>query len=182
MSAEKLAGIYASGDDPWNFRTSAYEQAKFRATAAALPRSAYRAALEVGCGNGELARHVAPRCEDYLGVDAIDAALGAAMQAVPTARFRKLFLPGSLPEGPFDLILLSEILYFLSPEALADLAARIDGRWPGADVLCVNWLGESGNPLQGAEAFSLFAAASQRPFRRVDASTSYRIDVAEALA
>ena len=72
---DHLETIYADGDDPWGFRTSAYEQAKFRATRAALGRPSYASALEIGCGNGELARHIAPICDQYTGVDAVETAL-----------------------------------------------------------------------------------------------------------
>ena len=43
-----LQALYAGGDDPWGFRTSAYEQAKYQATRAALAQSAYASALELG--------------------------------------------------------------------------------------------------------------------------------------
>ena len=100
VSCEQLEGIYAAGDDPWSFRTSAYEQSKFRATCAALPRRSYRSVLELGCGNGELARHIAPRCAAYTGVDAVQTALDAARRALPEGRFHRLFLPALLPAIP----------------------------------------------------------------------------------
>ena len=71
---EDLQRLYAGSVDPWNFRESAYEQAKFAATRDALARPRYAACLELGCGNGELARHVAPLCDRYVGVDAVEIA------------------------------------------------------------------------------------------------------------
>jgi SAM-dependent methyltransferase len=182
VSRAHLARLYAAGDDPWGFRTSGYEQAKFRATRAALPRRRYRAALEVGCGNGELARHLAPACGTYTGIDAVPAALDAARRAVPSARFEHVFLPAPLPDAPYDLIVLSEILYFLDAPAIDDLARQIDGRWPAADIVCVTWLGDTGNPLGGAEALGLFFAASQRRFRPAGAAARYRIDLSHGAA
>jgi SAM-dependent methyltransferase len=179
VTRDHLEGLYADGDDPWSFRTSAYEQAKFRATCAALPRPHYRSALELGCGNGELARHIAPRCDAYTGVDAVPTALEAARRAVPQARFHQLYLPADLPAGPHDLLILSEVLYFLDAPGLAALAGQIGRRWPGADLLCVTWLGPSGNALEGEEALTLFRDALRRPLRKVAATGHYRIDVAE---
>ncbi|WP_341212980.1 SAM-dependent methyltransferase [uncultured Limimaricola sp.] len=179
VSPERLDRIYAVGDDPWSFRTSAYEQSKFRATCDALPRRAYRSALELGCGNGELARHVAPLCDAYTGVDAVETALVAARRAVPQGRFHRLYLPAALPDGAHDLILLSEVLYFLDPAGLSDLARQIDQGWPLADLVCVTWLGPSGNALEGQEALDFFKAASARDIRRVAMTDRYRIDVAE---
>ncbi|MGR3498977.1 MAG: class I SAM-dependent methyltransferase [Limimaricola soesokkakensis] len=179
VSCDQLERIYAVGDDPWSFRTSAYEQSKFRATCAALPRRTYRSVLELGCGNGELARHVAPRCAAYTGVDAVQTALDAARRAIPEGRFHRLFLPAPLPGGDYDLLLLSEVLYFLDPPGLAALAQQIDRRWPAADLVCVTWLGPSGNALQGAEALEIFRASSQKALRCAMSTDRYRIDVAE---
>ncbi len=180
VAPERLEALYAATDDPWNFRTSAYERRKFEATRDALPRAAYASALEIGCGNGELARHIAPRCAAYHGVDAVETALAAARRAVPGARFHRLLLPAPLPEGPHDLIVLSEILYFLDAEGLAALARQIDARWPTADLVCVTWLGPSGNPLEGQAALDLFCAATTRRFRLAGQREEYRIDVSES--
>ncbi|MDO6587664.1 class I SAM-dependent methyltransferase [Salipiger sp. 1_MG-2023] len=179
---DHLETLYANGDDPWGFRTSAYEQAKFRATRAALGRPAYSSTLELGCGNGELARHIAPICGQYTGVDAVETALQAARRAVPGGHFVQLFLPAPLPGGPHDLIILSEILYFLDPDGIRALAAQIDGRWPGAELLCVIWLGHSGNPLQGRDALDLFRGATSRAWHRAGGGARYRIDRAEGRA
>jgi len=98
VDLDHLGTLYADGDDPWGFRSSPYEQAKFRATRAALARPGFGSALELGCGNGELARHIAPICARYTGVDAVDKALQAARRAVPGGRFEQLFLPAPRPE------------------------------------------------------------------------------------
>lgn len=182
VAPDHLESLYAATDDPWRFRTSAYERAKFSATRQALPRRRYRSGLEIGCGNGELARRLAPCCTAYTGVDAVERALVAARRAVPSGRFCRLMLPAPLPEGAHDLIVLSEILYFLDGAGIAALAAQIDARWPEADLLCVTWLGPSGNPLQGEEAFALFAEATARRFRAAGGTRRYRIDVAEGTA
>jgi SAM-dependent methyltransferase len=180
VAPDHLAALYAESDDPWDFRQSPYEQEKFRATCAALPRPRYRSVLELGCGNGELARHIATRCESYTGVDAVETALDAARQAVPRGRFVRAYLPAPLPGGGHDLILLSEILYFLDAPGIRDLAEQIDRRWPEADLICVSWLGPSGNSLQGQEALDLFRDARPRAFRCLRPGPGYRIDIAEA--
>lgn len=178
VSPAHLDELYAGTDDPWGFRTSPYEIARFAATVAALPRLTYAHALEVGCGNGELARRIAPRCGAYTGVDAVVDALVAARAAVPEGRFVQAFLPSPLPRGEYDLIVLSEVLYFLDRPGLRDLAAQIDARWPRADVVAVTWLGPSGNPLEGPAALTAFAKATGR--RRASAPPGdprHRIDV-----
>ncbi len=174
----RLKEIYGCSDDPWSFRSSAYEQAKFRATADALARTRYRSALEVGCGNGELARHIAPRCDIYTGMDAVATALKAARRAVPLGHFVQAYLPCPLPDGRYDLIVLSEVLYFLDAPGLVSLAREIAQRWPDAEVLSVTWLGPSGNPLEGTEALGIFAAALGPGFKPIVVmqSEEFRID------
>ena len=174
-----LEAIYADGDDPWNFRSSPYEAAKFAATANALPRARYRSALELGCGNGELARRLAPRCARYTGLDAVGTALEAARRAVPDGRFVQGFLPCPLPPGDHDLIVLSEVLYFLDAWGIDWLAEEIDRLWPAADVVIVTWRGPSGNALEGEAALALFLAAADASRRAATARLEdrYRIEV-----
>lgn len=178
VGREHLRALYAGGDDPWGFRTSDYERSKFEATRAALLREGYESALEVGCGNGELARRLAPLCARYAGLDAVEAALAAARRAVPEGTFVQGYLPCELPGGSHDLIVLSEILYFLDEPGLAALAGQIARRWPGAEVLAVTWLGPSGNALEGEAALAAFARAAAPALALVPVARTdrYRID------
>lgn len=174
---DHLKALYMATDDPWDFRTSPYEAGKFVATVAALPRQRYAHALELGCGNGELARRVAPRCAAYTGLDAVEIPLAAARVAVPHGRFIQGYLPCPLPDGPYDLILLSEILYFLDRDAIAMLASQLDAKHPDADIVAVTWCGPSGNAIEGEAAVDLYADASARtriPFERTH--PDFRID------
>lgn len=176
-----LLGLYAETDDPWGFRTSDYEAGRIAAVARALPRSHYASALELGCGNGELARRIAPRCGFYTGLDAVPAALAAARLAVPEGRFVEGFLPCDLPGMDHDLVLLSEVLYFLSPEAIRDLASCIDRAFPGADVITVTWCGPTGHALTGAEASAIFFGATRRACRTAGTDARYRIATYDSL-
>ena len=177
VSQERLEALYAQGDDPWGFRSSPYEAAKYAATLAALPHARYAHILEIGCGNGELARRLATRCDRYTGIDAVETALAAARLAVPEGRFVRTFLPGPLPPGAYDLIVVSEILYFLDRPGLADLAGRIDAAAPDARIVAVTWLGPSGNPLEGMEALDAFRAATPRSSVPARVEAAYRIDL-----
>ena len=178
VCATQLEAIYAHSDDPWNFRTSQYELAKFAATRAALLRNAYASALELGCGNGELARHLAPLCARYTGLDAVETALAAARRAVPPGCFVHGYLPCILPGGDHDLIVVSEVLYFLDTPGLLAVAGQIARRWPRAEILSVNWLGPSGNALEGEEALHAFAQGLGRASAGslIVRSAQYRID------
>lgn len=178
VSQDHLQALYANEDDPWEFRTSAYERAKFRATADVLLRPTYSSALELGCGNGELARHIAPRCARYTGLDAVACALDAARRVVPEGQFVQAYLPCDLPDGPHDLIVLSEVLYFLDHDGLFSLGHQLARRWPAAEVVAVTWLGPTGNPLEGEAALMAFVGAVSPGFTAtlLARNESYRID------
>ena len=155
---------YKADIDPWRFRTSEYERDKYRATLRALTREKYAAALEVGCSIGELTKLLAPRCTDLLAVDGSVTAIEAAKLVNGSdISFRVANLPAEFPDGSFDLIVLSEILYYFEKsdlvrvaESCADAISR-----DGEIVLC-HWLGETDYPLSGADASEVFARAIKK--------------------
>jgi SAM-dependent methyltransferase len=178
VTLAELEQKYRHSADPWEFRTSAYEQEKFVATRDALARPSYRSALELGCGNGALAEKLSPLCARYVGVDGVKRAVEAAREAVPAARFSQRLFPCDLPQGDHDLIILSEILYFLDDADIAKLAAQITQAWPRAEIICVTYLGPTGHSLQGAEALDIFCGAlgPRFQFENIKTTTGYRID------
>ena len=172
-----LNALYADTADPWNFAESDYEQDKFAATRAALSRPRYEHAFELGCGNGQLARHLAPLCDTYTGMDAVEVAVEAARRTLPQASFLQGFYPCALPKYAFDLLILSEILYFLAPNALRNLARDIAASWSQAEVICVTYLGQTGHGLQGQEALEIFTTVlDTHAFEAVTRTKGYRID------
>jgi hypothetical protein len=57
----------------------------------------------------------------------------------------------------FDLIVLSEVLYFLVPSEIASVADRVAGTLaPDGVVLLVNWLGQADDPCTGDQAARIF--------------------------
>ncbi len=175
--------LYAANADPWGFRTSGYEHDKYRATLAALPDRRFRSALEVGCSIGELTRRLAPRCDRLLGLDLSEAALReaeAACAGLDGVGFRRAAVPADWPDGAFDLVVLSEVLYFLVPDDLAAVAGRCLGSLePGGVVVLVNWTGPTDDPLSGDDAAELFIAGTAARLRAVrqERHPGYRLDV-----
>ncbi len=181
--AAHFARLYAASPDPWGFRTSGYERDKYAETLAALPDRRFRSALEVGCSIGELTRRLAPRCDRLLGLDLSGDALreaAATCAGLAGVAFRQATVPAEWPDGPFDLVVLSEVLYFLVPDDLAVLARRcLDSLDPGGVVLLVNWTEPTDDPLSGDDAAELFiarAAPRLRPVRQ-DRRPGYRLDL-----
>jgi SAM-dependent methyltransferase len=178
-TSDELEALYAHSADPWDFRTSAYEQVKYRQTMAQLPRARYGDVLEVGCSIGVLGQMLARRCDRYLGIDASHRALETARAtARPGMAFRHGMVPAWFPPGPFDLIVLSEVLYYLATPELRRLALRVRAAAPRGDIVCVNYLGDTGRDCGGAEALRTFAVALGRPLVQTVATAGYRIDVA----
>jgi len=122
-------GLFAGNDDPWAFRQRWYEQRKRAITLAALPRPHYRAIFEPGCANGELSFELASRCDRLLCCDtAATAATLARTRLGPFehAEVRHARLPGDWPDEKFDLIVLSEIGYYLDAEDMKRLIQRAE--------------------------------------------------------
>ncbi|MGX7705995.1 class I SAM-dependent DNA methyltransferase [Methylobacterium sp. Gmos1] len=174
---------YAADPDPWNFESSPYERDKYAATLAALPRPRYAAALEVGCSIGVLTAALAPRCDALTALDVAEAALDQARARCrdrPGVRLIRAQVPGEWPDGTFDLILLSEVVYYLDAGDVARLAARVRGSLhPRGDVVLVHWTGETHYPLTGDEAADLFIRECRQTLA-VDQQVrtpAYRLDV-----
>ncbi|WP_201192749.1 SAM-dependent methyltransferase [Pseudomonas fluorescens] len=114
-------GLFAGSEDPWAFRQRWYEQRKRAITLAALPRARYRSVFEPGCANGELSAELAGRCDRLLCCDTAAAAVTLArtrLSLFEHAEVRHSRLPGDWPKEQFDLIVLSEIGYYLDAEDL----------------------------------------------------------------
>ena len=173
--------MYARDPDPWRFAESDYERGKYAATLAALPQARYAAALEVGCSIGVLTRQLAGRCDALLSLDVAETALERARERCadqPQVRFERRRVPDEWPEGVFDLILLSEVVYYLDRDDMRRLVARVDAAArPGCDILLVHWLGETHYPLTGDEAAEGFIEASAAVVVEGRRETDYRLDI-----
>jgi LmbE family N-acetylglucosaminyl deacetylase/SAM-dependent methyltransferase len=122
-SRESFDAHYARKPGGWDFEGSWYEQRKRAVTVSALPRARFRSALELGCATGVLTRAIAERADSVLGIDIAEAPLAAARATAPAATFARMTVPDEWPTGSFELIVLSEIGYYLSP---TDLDRTID--------------------------------------------------------
>ena len=125
--ADYFDALFEGRDDPWGFKTRWYEQRKRAPTLAALPRPRYANAYEPGCANGELSAALADRCDRLLVSDGNSRALALAharLAALPHVQVVKAWLPDGWPPGRFDLIVISEVAYYLDATALLDLVER----------------------------------------------------------
>ncbi len=126
-----------------------------------MPQRRFADALEVGCSIGVLTAQLAPRCDRLLALDVAEAALTRARAACPGVRFERRRIPQAWPPGRFDLILLSEVLYYLDAAGIRETASRAaNALQPGGCILMVHYLGETDYPATGDEAAGLFSEAA----------------------
>ena len=183
IPARYFEKLYAANPDPWSFRNSDYEREKYAQTLAALPHSRYAAAFEAGCSLGILTRALAPRCDSLLAVDAAEQPLAAARARCadyPQVRIERRRIPAEWPSGDFDLILLSEVLYYFDRADLAAVCSSLRQTLaPAGDVVLVHWIGETDYPLSGDDAVDGFIAGVLDIVRvlRRERHDRYRLDV-----
>ncbi|QIQ85371.1 class I SAM-dependent methyltransferase [Erythrobacter sp.] len=174
-------GLYRRDPDPWDCATSRYERVKRSATLAALGERDYESALEIGCGAGLLTRELARRCRRLVALDVSEVALAQARTHCSGARgitFARCEVPRDWPHGRFDLVMLSEVLYFLTRAEIEEVSRMAHDALEedGACVL-VNWTGENDLPVCGQQAAEIFARAAGWQSRRCREAQFYRIDV-----
>ncbi len=138
--------MYSSSPDPWSLGTRWYEKRKYAITLALLPRERYGHAFEPGCSVGALTTLLTRRCDRVTATDVATAALDAASRRLEDAGRREqvTLLRQSVdepwPSGPFDLVVLSEVGYYLASDALRRVLDRECPRLhDGATVIAAHW-------------------------------------------
>ena len=158
--------MYSESADPWKLQDRWYEQRKYAITLALLPYARYRHAFEPGCSIGVLTAQLAARCDHVTSTDVASAALDATdVRLVDAGRRRQVtLLRGSLdepwPPGPFDLVVLSEICYYLDPQVLREVLDREVPRLaPRTTVIASHWLHRVADyPMTGDDANDVIGA------------------------
>lgn len=143
LPADYFARMYAVDDDPWGFRTRWYEERKRAVTLAALDRPRYRRGFEPGCSVGALTAGLVGRCDELLASDADPSAVATARTAladVSQVDVQQLSVPEDWPTGTFDLVVVSELGYYLDENALGELVDKVTSSLePGGALLLCHW-------------------------------------------
>ncbi len=142
---EAMEGIYAGSDDPWGSasRDFLYQRRKYEVMASLIPPGdRFGQALDVGCGVGGMTRHLAHRSDAVLGIDIAPTAVALAQTAtqdlsnVAYECANLLDLPAAM-DGKFDFIVISDVLYYLSPLSdglLKLIASRVSRLLAGGGI------------------------------------------------
>ena len=136
-------GVYSASDDPWGFRTSWYEARKRAILLACLPRQRYLSGYEPGCSNGELASALALRCDRLRVSDGVPAAVALArarLKEFAHVEVAQEWVPQDWGTGVYDLIVIGEMGFYLSADALTGVVARVKHSLAAAGmVVACHW-------------------------------------------
>ena len=141
MNAAAFETRYREHPDPWGYRAREYERAKYLATLDACGPGPFRAALELGGSIGIFSALLAPRCETLTTLDFAPTAVREARRTLrshPQAHAQLAEIPAGIPEGPFDLVVAGEVLYYLSADALEHTIDRL-GDVMSRRLVIVHW-------------------------------------------
>ncbi|WP_247650029.1 PIG-L family deacetylase [Clavibacter capsici] len=142
-AAERFDAAYAKDEDPWRVTTRWYERRKRLATLAALPDERYGRALEIGCSIGVTTAGLAERVDDLLAVDVAPTAVERArarLADAPHVRVEVRDVGADWPAGAFDLVVMSEVGYYLDDDALDRvLAALPDALGAAGTLVACHW-------------------------------------------
>lgn len=110
-------GLWQQGDY-WELEKSPFEQAKYARQMELISGRRYHRVLEIGCGAGWFTRSLATISDRVVAIDVAPAAIERAIAggtAGGTIDFRVGDIMSGDPgaEGPFDLIVLAETIYYL---------------------------------------------------------------------
>lgn len=149
LTSRHFDEMYRDDPDPWSFRSSWYERRKRGLILASLPRSRFASAYEPACANGETSADLAGRVDSLLCSDFSPEALALVrlrLAALSSVRLARHSLPADWPPERFELIVLGELGYYLSPTDWATTCQRAAASLlPGGVLVACHWR----HPIEG---------------------------------
>ncbi len=120
---------FAASDDPWETFTSRDEAVKREAILHAMGPGPWGRVLELAAGNGSNSAAIAPRALRLDATEATAAGTKLVARAIRDwpirARALRLTLPARLPRARYDIVVLAELLYYLTPRDMAATAREV---------------------------------------------------------
>lgn len=182
LPAAEFDRLYAASPDPWGIDEGWYERRKRAVVLAALPDERVGRAYEPGCGTGALSVELAGRCDALLCTDVAGAAVARARERLegrPGARVARAGVPDEWPEGPFDLVVVSELAYYLDEGDRGRLwDAAVASLHPGATLLAVHWTRAAPEyPVEGTQVHDELRARPDLGVLAAHVERDFRLDV-----
>lgn len=148
--------------DPFGFDRNPEESLKFARTLEVCGAGRYGRVLELGCAVGSFTEVLTERADDVLALDVSQAAVDQValrLQDHSNVRTRAMDIPAEFPEETFDLVVASDVLYYLSVEKLRHCLTRIEASLAdGGAFVAVHYVPRMGSVLNGDEAHDLVAS------------------------
>lgn len=174
--------LFQKSDDPWAFKKRWYERRKRALTLAALPRERYTSVFEPGCANGELSADLATRCDHLLVCDTSRSAVELARRRLAAFDHVQVMhgrLPEQWPDARFDLIVLSELGYYLDEQ---DLNSWIDHALASltddGQLLACHWRPQiDGAPHDAEQVHAILSARLDMPRIFIHHDADFLLDV-----
>jgi protein-L-isoaspartate O-methyltransferase len=155
MERSYFEEMYSDSPDPWGFGDSWYEHRKYDLTIASLTRHHYRRAFEPGCSIGVLSARLAERCDELVAMELLPSVAeraGTRLRDVPGAHVVPGSIPGDWPGGVFDLVVLSEVAYYLTDTGFDCMLRKLRGSLEnGGTLVSVHYTLPTNYPLPGLE-------------------------------
>jgi len=182
MTVRDFERRYRADPDPWGYLDSPYERAKYEVTLAACGAGPFTAALELGASIGVFSELLAERCQALTTIDFSAAAVALARERLTGRANVEVIvgeIPDALPAGRRDLIVASEILYYLDAGALTATLAALERRLvPSGRLVCVHWRpGGSDRPLDAERVHDEVKRQPWLAHVRSEATDGYLLDV-----
>jgi SAM-dependent methyltransferase len=184
MRASEFERRYQDDGDPWHYCSSEYERAKYDATLTACGSGPFASVLELGGSIGVFSARLAPRCNVLTTIDYSPTAVAAARPRLadfPHAEAIVGEIPGAIEFGDHDLVVASEILYYLDDDALAATLERLRAVLvTGGRLVAVHW--RPSGPERPQTAAAVHAQLRAAPWLRAISDHSnedYLLDVLE---
>jgi protein-L-isoaspartate O-methyltransferase len=168
-AARHFDAKYRDDPDPWGYLTSAYEREKYARTLLACGPAPLGRVLELGAAAGVFSATLAARCEHLTTIDAAPTAVALARRRLAGLDHVRVVdgdVPDDLPAGErFDVVVASEILYYLQDDAFARTLERLPALLaPGGRLVAVHWTGSAEDLARSAVAtHEALAATGLRP-------------------
>lgn len=178
LNAAYFAAKYEASADPWQLSDSWYERRKYACTTSLLPQQHYHNGFEPGCSIGILSEMLARRCDRLLCWDIDPHAVETThrrLARAPAATVEDGAVPGNWPKATFDLIVISELAYYLCATDRHTLwIATAASLQRGGTLAAVHWRPESAEhccdgdtvhaELRADRKFQLLSCHTERDF------------------
>ena len=160
--------LFSGSDDPWDTWAGRDERNKRASLLRACGHTRGRA-LELGCGNGSNTAMLRHRALRLVAVDGAASAVSVTRKNIKSnnVSVQLAILPRELPRKTFDLVVIAEMLYYLTPREIECLASGLNFGTGSRLVLAHHHVNFSDTSSQPATVHFRLITALRRTVKQV---------------